>query len=291
MTYDFTSIIDRRGMDAIAVDLLGQDWAPDAPKDGFDPIPMWVADMNFPTCPTIQQAIIERAQHPCFGTPLDALVGETIIGSIRINRGTGVIIQNGAIILCKGTGSFLRNKCDLKQKQIGKSLQRILALTTQFHMSVQFHVERLVCSGKQFLTGFEMMIECTDRHTCSGADFAHSNLGCIFVDAKLQCGADQYIFGFTGAFLFLCHNENSFLCRCWLQYIIKFEFCQSLLMDNVDFLYRNVYFGNMTKRHRVYKLFTKQGLTNEKNIDKILPSSFVSVSWHSSVGIKTQDCR
>jgi len=67
MTYDFTSIIDRRGMDAIAVDLLGQDWAPDAPKDGFDPIPMWVADMNFPTCPTIQQAIIERAQHPCFG--------------------------------------------------------------------------------------------------------------------------------------------------------------------------------------------------------------------------------
>lgn len=30
-------------------------------------IPMWVADMNFPTCPTIQQAIIARAQHPAFG--------------------------------------------------------------------------------------------------------------------------------------------------------------------------------------------------------------------------------
>lgn len=28
---------------------------------------MWVADMNFPTVPTIQQAIIERAQHPAFG--------------------------------------------------------------------------------------------------------------------------------------------------------------------------------------------------------------------------------
>ena len=37
------------------------------PKDGFDVIPMWVADMNFPTVPTIQEAIIERAKHPMFG--------------------------------------------------------------------------------------------------------------------------------------------------------------------------------------------------------------------------------
>ena len=28
---------------------------------------MWVADMNFPTVPTIQEAIIERAKHPMFG--------------------------------------------------------------------------------------------------------------------------------------------------------------------------------------------------------------------------------
>ena len=37
------------------------------PRHGFDVIPMWVADMNFPTCPTIQQAIIARTQHPAFG--------------------------------------------------------------------------------------------------------------------------------------------------------------------------------------------------------------------------------
>ena len=30
-------------------------------------IPMWVADMNFETVPTITQAIIERAAHPAFG--------------------------------------------------------------------------------------------------------------------------------------------------------------------------------------------------------------------------------
>lgn len=69
MKYDFTSIIDRRGMDAIAVDLLGSGSgaAPDAPKDGFDAIPMWVADMNFPAAPSITEAIAERLSHPSFG--------------------------------------------------------------------------------------------------------------------------------------------------------------------------------------------------------------------------------
>ena len=66
MKYDFTSIIDRRGMDSIAVDLM-PGFGPEGPKQGFDIIPMWVADMNFPTVPTIQEAIIERAKHPMFG--------------------------------------------------------------------------------------------------------------------------------------------------------------------------------------------------------------------------------
>ena len=69
MTYDFTSIMNRHGKDAIAVDGLGAEpgFAPDPPKEGFDVIPMWVADMNFPTVPTIPEAIIERAKHPAFG--------------------------------------------------------------------------------------------------------------------------------------------------------------------------------------------------------------------------------
>ncbi|MCI8653311.1 MAG: aminotransferase class I/II-fold pyridoxal phosphate-dependent enzyme, partial [Angelakisella sp.] len=69
MKYDFTSIMQRHGMDAIAVDGLGSrpGFAPDAPKEGFDAIPMWVADMNFPTCPTIPEAIVERAKHPAYG--------------------------------------------------------------------------------------------------------------------------------------------------------------------------------------------------------------------------------
>lgn len=68
MKYDFTSIMDRHGMDAIAVDGIGgENGYAAAPKPGFDIIPMWVADMNFPTVPTIPEAIINRAKHPAYG--------------------------------------------------------------------------------------------------------------------------------------------------------------------------------------------------------------------------------
>ena len=70
MEYDFTTLLERHGMDAIAVDGIGSGaWgiAPNAPMDGFDFIPMWVADMNFKTCPCVTDAIIKRAEHPAFG--------------------------------------------------------------------------------------------------------------------------------------------------------------------------------------------------------------------------------
>lgn len=68
MKYDFTTTIDRHGKDAIAIDGLGRKpGRPMLPDEGFDVIPMWVADMNFPTVPTIQEAIIKRATHPAFG--------------------------------------------------------------------------------------------------------------------------------------------------------------------------------------------------------------------------------
>ena len=71
MKYDFTTILDRHDQDAIAIDAIGADvpWgqAPSAPQEGYSSIPMWVADMNFATAPTIQEAIIRRVQHPAFG--------------------------------------------------------------------------------------------------------------------------------------------------------------------------------------------------------------------------------
>ncbi len=67
MIYDFETMLPRRGMDAVAVDALGHPGVPGRPKDGFDALPMWVADMNFPGCPAVTEAILARAQHPAYG--------------------------------------------------------------------------------------------------------------------------------------------------------------------------------------------------------------------------------
>ena len=45
MRYDFTSHMERHGKDSIAVDGLGTGFAPEPPEEGFDVIPMWVADI------------------------------------------------------------------------------------------------------------------------------------------------------------------------------------------------------------------------------------------------------
>lgn len=65
MKYDFDSIIDRHNKDSIAVDVIPFPGA--EVQEGFDRIPMWVADMNFPTVPSIQEHVIERTKHPMFG--------------------------------------------------------------------------------------------------------------------------------------------------------------------------------------------------------------------------------
>ncbi len=62
MTYDFTTVIEPSRIDAIALDS-----PPGQPVDGFDIIPMWVADMNFATSPAVTEAMSKRIAHPTFG--------------------------------------------------------------------------------------------------------------------------------------------------------------------------------------------------------------------------------
>lgn len=75
MKYDFTSMIERKGHDALALDApegaLGK---PVEYKEGMTAIPMWVADMNFPVFPAVQEAVSQRLNHPAFGyfLPSDA---------------------------------------------------------------------------------------------------------------------------------------------------------------------------------------------------------------------------
>ena len=69
MKFDFETILDRHGKDALAVDGLGAvpNFTPAPPENNFDSIPMWVADMSFATAPAIIKALSRRIQHPLFG--------------------------------------------------------------------------------------------------------------------------------------------------------------------------------------------------------------------------------
>lgn len=70
MKYDFTTTLDRRGHDAIAVDLQENDFwklPQGETRPGFDKIPLWIADMSFPTAPSVTERILARASHPIYG--------------------------------------------------------------------------------------------------------------------------------------------------------------------------------------------------------------------------------
>ncbi len=55
MSYDFDSVIERRGTDSIKWNV------------GEGELPMWVADMDFKTAPEITEAILYRAEHGVYG--------------------------------------------------------------------------------------------------------------------------------------------------------------------------------------------------------------------------------
>ncbi len=119
MRFDFTSQIDRRGMDAIAVDGLpapsGEDRGGDRVEKGFSRIPMWVADMNFPVVPSVIQALVARAEHPSFGYfhPRDSYYEAIIRWQERQHGVTGLLrehigYENGVL---GGVISALRAVC------------------------------------------------------------------------------------------------------------------------------------------------------------------------------------
>ena len=57
MTYNFDKLTERRGTGCVKWDEMTDK----------DIIPMWIADMDFPVAPAIQEAIKRRASHPVFG--------------------------------------------------------------------------------------------------------------------------------------------------------------------------------------------------------------------------------
>ena len=65
MNYDFTTVMDRRGHDLLATDVIPHEGV--TVREGVTAIPMWIADMSFPTAPAVTEAIEERLRFPNFG--------------------------------------------------------------------------------------------------------------------------------------------------------------------------------------------------------------------------------
>ena len=78
MSYDFTSLLDRTGRDSLATDRIP--FADATVDEGFDSIPMWIADMSFPVAPCVDKAIRERMTMPNYGYfPLSDAYFQSII--------------------------------------------------------------------------------------------------------------------------------------------------------------------------------------------------------------------
>ena len=98
MKYDFETIIERAGKDALAVDVpqldrdAGQGYFGVPLKEGLEVIPMWVADMNFATAPSIPEAVSARLAHPVYGyfLPREEYFDAIIRWQTKRNQVTGL---------------------------------------------------------------------------------------------------------------------------------------------------------------------------------------------------------
>lgn len=73
MKYDFTTVWQRKGMDCRVIDMVGKyesTGGPGLPKEGFDIIPMWIADMNFATDPRWSKPLSSGFSIPCSVTSI-----------------------------------------------------------------------------------------------------------------------------------------------------------------------------------------------------------------------------
>lgn len=61
MNYNFDQVIDRTGTDAVKIEGMKDVWG------RTDLIPLWVADMDFPTPPFVLDALKKRCDHPVLG--------------------------------------------------------------------------------------------------------------------------------------------------------------------------------------------------------------------------------
>ena len=93
MEFDFTTILDRKGKDALAVEVIP--FKDVEVQEGFSRLPMWVADMNFNTAPAVIEAVNKRMEHGTFGYfPVRDEYYDAIINWQKTRHGVDVKKEN-----------------------------------------------------------------------------------------------------------------------------------------------------------------------------------------------------
>jgi len=79
MKYDFDGVINRKGTDSMKWDTVNSLFGAE------DILPMWVADMDFPSAQPITDALLKRAEHQVYGY---TVAGKSTIDAVieRIQR-------------------------------------------------------------------------------------------------------------------------------------------------------------------------------------------------------------
>ena len=95
MKYDFDKVVDRKGTASMKWDTVSSLFGEE------DILPMWVADMDFPSAKPVTDAIIERAGHQVFGYTLPE---KSVIGAIvdRVQQKYGWDISPEWIVFTPG---------------------------------------------------------------------------------------------------------------------------------------------------------------------------------------------
>ena len=95
MKYDFDRVVDRKGTASMKWDTVSSLFGEE------DILPMWVADMDFPSAKPVTDAIIERAGHQVFGYTLPE---KSVIGAIvdRVQQKYGWDISPEWIVFTPG---------------------------------------------------------------------------------------------------------------------------------------------------------------------------------------------
>lgn len=93
MRYDFDTILDQKGTNSLKWEYRKETF------DTEDVLPLWIADMDFPSPDAVTKALIQRAKHPIYGYPgLDDAFFESIINWVDKRYNTEIVKEQMKII-------------------------------------------------------------------------------------------------------------------------------------------------------------------------------------------------